>query len=344
VRAVGICTVLSLLAVSIVGNSLMYWYFDGPVKAEQGTTLTLSDAVWYSVISITTIGYGDNYAESAGARWGTVIFVVILGLATFSVIVGMAIDTITNLAMKAHTGMGEIVAKDHTLIVNYPSTSQVRQLIEELKADPNYDEGEIVIVSDSLESLPFKEDNVLFIRGPLLEEETYQRAKVADAKLAIVLATSASDPNSDAVVASIIAVIERANSALHTVAECLNYKHKVLFDSVNCDAIVCSTKISGNLLSQEAHDAGVSRLIDSLTSNVTGNTLFAAEVAEDRADLCYRDLAKQLLDHDINLLCVNRGEESITSFVDVKPVSGDRAIYAATRRLPWAKLLQECGV
>jgi len=266
-RSIGITAVLMLLTVSILGNAITYLYFDGPVKAEAGTTLTVGDALWYSVISITTIGYGDNYAESTGARLGTFVFVVVVGLAAFSVIVGMAIEGVTEFAVKAHRGMGEVIAQDHTLIVNYPSTAQVRQLIAELKADPHYDEGEIVIVADSLEALPFQEDNVLFVRGPILEEETYKRAKADKARLAIVLATSYADPNSDAVVASAVAVIERINPDLHTVAECINDSHRMLFASVHCDAIVCSSKISGNLLSQEAHDPGISRLIDTMTSN-----------------------------------------------------------------------------
>ena len=240
--------------------------------------------------------------------------------------------------------MGEVIAQDHTLIVNYPSTAQVRQLIAELKADPNYDTGEIVIVADSLEALPFQEDNVLFVRGPLLEEETYRRAKADKAKLAIVLATSYADPNSDAVVASAVAVIERINPALHTVAECINDNHRMLFDSVRCDAIVCSSKISGNLLSQEAHDPGISRLIDTMTSNITGDTLFATQVPADRSDVSYRELAKKLLDRDINLLCVNRGMQSLTAFAELRPLSGDRAIYAGRQRLSWDALLQESGL
>jgi hypothetical protein len=53
----------------------------------------------------------------------------------------------------------------------------------------------------------------------------------------------------------------------------------------------------------------------------------------------YNDFAKGLLARDINLLCVNRGTESLTSLTGVEPQSGDRVIYASEQRLKWEELV-----
>ena len=60
---------LALVALSIFGNAVTFYVFDGPLKPD----LTFADAVWYSIISMTTIGYGDFSATSPGARAGTVL-------------------------------------------------------------------------------------------------------------------------------------------------------------------------------------------------------------------------------------------------------------------------------
>jgi voltage-gated potassium channel len=341
-RSVGLWLVLMLLSLSILGNSLCFYFFDGP-PSDPTSEISLGDALWYSVISITTIGYGDLSATSLGARWGTFLFVVVLGLATFTLILGMAIEGITEFSLRAHRGMSTVVAKDHILIVNFPSVAQVRQLIDELTSDPSHQAQEIVVVSDSIDSLPLADDRVLFVRGPVLAEATYRRARADLASMAIVLATSYVDPNSDAVVASVSAVLDRINPSMHIVAECLNHHHQMLFDTVHCDAIVFSTRICGNLLAQEAHDPGISRLVDVITSNIEGATLFSTEVTEARAET-YNEIAKRLLDRDINLMCVNRNKQSITSFMALCPQPRDLAIYVAPERLEWRQLMEASGL
>lgn len=336
-RYVGLSTVLCLLAVAVVGNAVCFYIYDGPALAEAGTPLSMEDALWYSVISMTTIGYGDFYASSTGARVGTVIFIVVLGLGTFTVLLGMAIDGLTEYAARRRRGMNDVATREHVLIVNVPSESRLRQLVDELKSDPNYRSSDIVVISDHLDELPLRDEHVLFVRGSVLERETYERANIGDAVMAIVLATSYDEVTSDAVVASAIAVMDSLNDDIHIVAECVNAKHRQLFDSVRCDSIVYSMGISGNLLVQEAQDPGIAQLIEVVTSNTRGTTLFTTEVPETGSE-AYDEMAKSLLDRDINLLCVNRGSESLTSLKGVTAQAGDRLIYAATARLPWEEL------
>lgn len=338
-RHVGASVVLGLLAFAMVGNALCFYVFDGPAARVAGSPISFGDALWYSVISITTIGYGDHYASSLGARLGTIFFIVIIGLGAFSFLLGMTIDGLSEFASRRRRGMARALMKNHVVIVNVPSPARLRQLLRELHADPNYGGREIVIISDSLEELPVSEPHVQFIRGSVLEKDTYDRADVTDAAIAIVLAMSYDDVNSDAIVASAVAVIDSLHPNLHVVAECINPQHKQLFDSVGCDSVVYSMGITANLIVQEAQDPGVAQLIDVITSNVRGTTLFSSEVSETRPDINYNDFAHSLLDSDINLLCVNRGTESHTAWRDITAEAGDRLIYAARERMGWNDLL-----
>ena len=133
-------------------------------------------------------------------------------------------------------------------------------------------------------------------------------------------------------------MLNELNSHLHIVAECLDEKHRMLFRSVRCDAIVPGIRIIGNLLAQEVSDPGVARMIDVITSNLEGDTVFSTRVTAATPELSYRELAKRLLDRDVNVMCVNRGDESHTHYADLVPDVGDRVIYVAERRLGWAEL------
>lgn len=338
-KSLGLTFVLGLLLISLLGNSLCYYSVEG---REAGQTFL--DAMWYSIVSITTIGYGDIAATELWSRVGMFFFIVLFGLGAFTVFLSMLIDWTTSIAMKGKFGMADIVASDHVLIVNFPSESRVKHLIAELKADPGRRESEVVIITDKIDKLPFDMPGVLFVNGSPLSEETYHRAGVTTSNLAVVLATSYDDLNSDAIVASAVSVIDSIRTDIHIVAECLDEKHQVLFKSVNCDSIIHSQKIIDNLLVQEVYDPGVSQMINMITSNVLENTLFTTVVDQSAPDLTYSTLAVALINNGVNLLCVNRGSQSCVTFRDLSsPEKGDKIIYVSPRRLTWSEILKLAG-
>ena len=332
-KAFAIGVVALLLAVAIGGNSICYLVFDGGA----GRDITVSDALWYSVVSITTIGYGDLSASSTGARVGTAVFIVIIGLAAFSLFFGLLIDWFTQLALRGGRGMGTAHATGHTLIVHFPSLSRVEQLIREIRSD-GAGGAEIVLISERIEENPFEEKDILFVRGSTLSESTYVRASVKNAAKAIVLATTYDDENSDAVAASAAAVISSMNPDLHIVAECINEDHRRLFDAARCNAINSGLRITGNLLVQEAQDPGISQSFDIIPSNLAGDTLYSTKIEAALEVPSYLEFLKALMDHDVNVLAVVRGRETFTTFGAIEPAVGDRLIYLAAGRWTFEKL------
>jgi voltage-gated potassium channel len=334
-KSLGFTLVTAALVLSVVGNAVTFLIFDGAENPDLG----FFDCLWLSVISISTIGYGDLSASSPGARAGTVIFIIIIGLAAFTTFFGMVLDWFIGLKSREQKGMCRVYEKGHILIVNFPSRQRVRQVIEELAHDEKKRKKGIVIVTDQISELPFDEHNVSFVYGSPVEEETYHKANIAEAEEAIVLCTGPDDPNSDSVVASIVLILEHIKPGLYTVAECLNAKHKGLFESSSCDAIVYSTRIINNLLVHESLDKGVIRLVNEITTHQVGDTLYTLEVgAMDDPGIDCIHLAKVLLDHSVNLQCILRGDETFTNFTGLEVRPEDVMVYISQKRLTWDEI------
>ena len=317
---------------SVVGNALTFFSFERGSDPD----LTMADAFWYSVISISTIGYGDLSATTAGARFGTVFFIVVLGLTAFTSAVGMGVEWILDRNYRERAGMSKVVARNHVLIVNFPNERRVRQIIEEFLWDPSHRNDELVVVTDQIEALPFGERNVHFVRGAPLSEETYQRANAKEARQAIVLSTGYDDPNSDSVAASIVTILAHLNPKISIVAEVLDARHSLLFNGTKNASLVYTFRMSNNLLVQEAQDPGVSILTQAIVSNQVEGTLASTKVESALTpSLRYRDVATSLLKHDVNLVGVIRGEEVHLRFEDISLAQNDRLVYICPTRQDW---------
>ena len=331
-KSLGVALLLLALGVSVVGNALTFYFFDrGSVDG-----LTMADAFWYSVISISTIGYGDLSASSVGARIGTFVFILVLGLTAFTSAVGVGVDWILDRNYRERAGLGKVIAKNHVLIVNFPNERRVRQIAEEFLSDPSHKNDELVVVTDQIEALPFNEHNMHFVRGTSLAEETFLRANADEARQAIVLSTGYDDPSSDSVVASVVTILTHLNPEMSIIAEVLDAKHTLLFNGAKNTSLVYTFRMSNNLLVQEAQDPGVSLLTQAIVSNQVEGTLASTKVeAPLEPPPSYAAVAQRLLEHDVNLVGIIRDEEVHLSFGGITLARGDRLVYICPVRRDW---------
>ncbi len=333
-RELGALFLLLALAVSIVGNTLNFYFFERVIDHPPG----IWDSLWYSVISITTIGYGDFSSTTVGARIGTTVFIVIIGLAAFTTSVGLLVDWIVELRDRERSGMGKSDARGHLLIVNFPGESRVRQVIAEFLTDDQHKDREVVIVADGLERLPFVLGNVSFVRGSPLEEETFRRAGIDDAAQAIILSTGYNDPRSDSFVASVAFVVENMNPHINIVAECLDSKHAALFSQSDQVSLVYALSLVTNLLVQEAQDPGVAIVTQAITSNeVEGNLSTTKVEGEIGPNGSYDFIAARLLDNGVNLVGIVRGDDVILNFHNIPCIVDDILVYIDSDRRAWSE-------
>ena len=327
-RELGVGLLVGVLVFSIIGNSLTFYVFDGRSQGD-----SVWDSLWYSIISITTIGYGDISAESLGARVGTAVFIIVIGLAAFTSTVGLMVDWFVQFKYKERRGMGTSKARNHLLIVNFPNESRIKQIIEEFTRDDEHRKTEIILVTNQIEELPFSIKNVSFIRGSPLEQETFERAAIADAGQAIILSTSVDDPRTDSLVASIAFVMEHMNPDLLIIAECQDPKHAVLFNVSERVSLVYTTRVANNLLVQEAQDPGVTLLTETITSNTAEETVASTRLkARPSADMPYIEAAKRLLDNGVNLVGVIRQGALIVGFDNLSLAEDDSLVYISRKR------------
>lgn len=318
--------VVTLLVLSSTG----FLWFERAAKPD----LTYADALWWSLVTMTTVGYGDYYPVTMGGRFVVGAVTMILGIGILGYLLSSVAEAIIESKSREMRGMKQVDCSNHILIVHYSDLNGMLQVVTELRCDPLTRDRPLVLIDDRLDECPQEllDLEVRFVRGNATQIETLERANYAEASHAVVLAQDPTDPRSDQLNLAVAMTIEGLRRQIHTVVECVNPRSVELLRRTGCDSIVCGTQFSSRLLIQELLDPGVREVFEELSSISQGQTVYIVGI-ESMAEWTVAELGRWAAARGLILLGVKRGAKvSLNPAPDVSLTRTDKAIVVGPAR------------
>ncbi len=228
------------------------------------------DALWWSIVTMTTVGYGDVSPATPGGRT-VAIFVMLTGIG----LLGFLTATIAGLFIEnkfmEKRGMKTTNLKDHFIICGW--NDRGRTIISEMNQDAKCDAIPLVIIAE-LDEIPLVQDNLFFVQGQV-DPTTLAMASADRASAALVLSDDTLDTYArDAKTILTTMSIKNLVPDLYTCVELMDPKNRDHLKLARADEIIVIGEISTNLLVQAALDHGVTRFVSELVSNRYGNELY----------------------------------------------------------------------
>ena len=205
---------------------------------------TLLDAFYYTVITATTVGYGDVVATSQFARLFS-LSVVLFSVASFAVALGtLLVPALENRFKSALGRMSESeleALENHIILVGVGSLT--RAILSDLSAN-----SVLIVTSDDHAAQRLQAEGHSVLTGSATNEEVLKQARV-DRAIAVIVATE--DDGFD--VLSILTIRE-LNSKVRIVAAATNHENIRKMRRAGADTVISPAEIGGRVLADAALD------------------------------------------------------------------------------------------
>ncbi len=238
--------------------------------------VTLANALWWSVVTLTTVGYGDISPLTAGGRLvGAVL--MMLGIGVLGAFTGQLASLLTERRRLARLGlMTDVTVADHTILAGW--SPRARDVLETLRATPRGRRRPIALIADRAETPAPNDERLYFIQGTV-SEATLTRANLAEAATVIVFGDPTLDPEArDAKVVLHVLTIESLHPAAYTIAEVELLSSVAHCRRAHADEVVVGSELTSHLLTRASLDPGLSGMISELMNPAPGAELFSVPV------------------------------------------------------------------
>ncbi|MFB6202837.1 MAG: NAD-binding protein [Halorhabdus sp.] len=234
-----------LAALAALVGTLAYGTIGTYTLREQFSQVeTLTDALYYTIVTASTVGYGDVIpASDDGVRLFS-LSVVVLGTASFALALGSLIGPMIQARLTAALGTmtrSELdQLEDHVLVAGYGDLTE--PILEELQSAVDF----VVVTPDGDAATRLGNRNINAIVGDPSDDEPLERARIDRAR-AVVVAT-----NDDAQDALAILTASQLNPDARIVAAATDRDNIAKLRRAGAHSVISPAVLGGHLLVQSA--------------------------------------------------------------------------------------------
>ena len=292
---------LFIIVIAIIFSSSILLFLVEP-------DVSFLDSLWWSLVTLTTVGYGDITPVTLVGRLIAAVDMVV-GIGVLAVLTAKIASTLVEQKNREGLGMKAYNHQNHFILCEW--NYRTHNILKELRQKSKTRHLPVVLIAD-LERKPVEDDYLYFVRGQVADE-TLMRANLPEASTVIILGDDTLDySNRDAKVVLATLTVESINPDVYTVVELVNEAYVPTCRRAQADEIIVGSEISSRLMLSAALNHSISLIITELLCYKYGNQLDKIRVPQSEIGQHFIDVLLHMKqNHHSIVVGIQQGEKGL---------------------------------
>ncbi|MCW2506752.1 MAG: potassium transporter Kef [Actinomycetia bacterium] len=316
-RAIGARLIFALFLVLLIA-AVVYTgrsgYRDVNVNGD-GNGLSLLDAAYYAVVTLSTTGYGDITPVSESARLVSILLVTPARILFLIILIGTTLEVLTEqYRNNVRLMRWRKRVKDHVIVCGYGTKG--RSAVNALLEDGIAKDRIVIVERDAASVRQAATAGFAVIEGSATRAAVLTEAHVARAKAVIVAAHS-----DEAAVLITLTARQLTNGQVRIIAAAREAENAPLLKQSGAHHVVVSSATAGRLLGMSTTAPPIIDVVEDLLTPGAGMVLAVRSVTRDELGMSPREL------DDVVIAVVRRGRIIQLGPEAGRLANGDSVVY-----------------
>ncbi len=286
------------------------------VEGGQETFTDFFTSVWWALVTMTTVGYGDMVpATPLGKIIGSIV--IIFGVVLISMFTAAVSSIFVAAKIKEGKGLQQVKLRNHIVLCGWCHIT--RQYLESLTGIQRRKPPQVVLVADIPGSVTedlipeFETLNLKYVRGDWTQEAILKRASIMSARTVVILPDEAQDDPSKMDEKTILATltVKALNPNVRLLVHIMRRENKVFLQRANADEIFVSDELTGYLLAAHSIAVGVPQVVREMLSVEADNRIHNLPIPSEFVGRTFAELSDHYFQNGVIPIGLAREEDPL---------------------------------
>lgn len=291
---------LTILILISSGSVLFFEY-----KANPEQFGNYFDSIWWTIVTITTVGYGDKVPASIAGKV-LALGIMFCGMILVGMISGRIASFFVERNLREGRGLGKYSElRKHFIICGWKRGME--KIIKDiLLYNPELDPADIVIICSVKQQFidEFRQisgnEKIKIIRGDSSSEEVLRRASLRQAQKVMVLASdmdSEKPSETDSKTIMTVMTLKNITKEVYVIAELIDKNYERYLTLAGCDEILLSSEYARILLANTSSSSGMSHIVYDILDAQTPAAIATQDIPEEFLNQPFSALTGYFAEH-----------------------------------------------
>jgi voltage-gated potassium channel len=295
--------------------SFAVFYFEH--KETEANIHSLWDGLWWAMVTIGTVGYGDRYPVSVAGRL-VGLLLIFSGVGLMSLLTATIASVFVERKIKEDKGLETVKVKDHIVICGW--NQHTEEVLQGLTNSGSFEDVSIVLINelsiDEMDSLKIKYNKyeLKFLRGDYVHEDVLLRANIKKARFALIMADLSGSHSRDRIderTALAALTVKSVAPQAKIIAELLDEANKPHLRRTNVDEIIVRGEHLGSLLANAIISPGLPRIFSSIMSLGGKDRLWITDIPKSYVGRTFKELSGYFREKQAIIIGVMRDKQDV---------------------------------